>query len=157
MITVTMPDGRILEYEHVVFDYNGTLAEDGMLRDSVRELLRELAVQVHVAVITADTFGLARDQLSNVAGVELIIMDSHSTGTEKARYVREWGTEKTVAVGNGVNDQPMFFIAGLKIAVLGPEGASSGVLAAANIVVKSPEDAIRLLLKTKRLIATSRS
>jgi soluble P-type ATPase len=51
----------------------------------------------------------------------------------------------------------MFFIAGLKICVLGPEGASTGVLASSNILVRSPEDAIRLLLNPRRLIATLRS
>ncbi len=156
MITVTMPDGRELIYEHVVFDYNGTLAEDGVTSNSVKELLQELATRVHVAVITADTFGVVHDQLREVKGIEVIVIGSNADGNEKARYVQEWGAEKTVVIGNGVNDQPMFFIGGLKIAVLGPEGVSSGVLAASTIVVKSPEDAIRLLLNPKRLIATLR-
>lgn len=156
MIEVTMPDGRQLSFKHVVFDYNGTLAEDGVLNDSVRDLLRELAAKVHVVVITADTFGAAREQLKGIDGVELIILGSQADGTEKARYVSDWGSDSTVVIGNGVNDQPMFFIAGLKIAVLGPEGLSSGVLSASNIVVRSPEDAIRLLLNPKRLIATLR-
>lgn len=156
MIAVTMPDGRELVYEHVVFDYNGTLAEDGVTSISVKELLQELATRVHVAVITADTFGVVNEQLREVKGIEVIVIGSNADGNEKARYVQEWGAEKTVVIGNGVNDQPMFFIGGLKIAVLGPEGVSSGVLAASTIVVKSPEDAIRLLLNPKRLIATLR-
>jgi soluble P-type ATPase len=151
-----MPDGRILEFKHVVFDYNGTLAEDGVTSNSVKALLQELAAKVHVAVITADTFGIVREQLQDVEGVEIIVIGSGLDGTEKARYVQKLGSENTIVIGNGVNDQPMFFIGGLKIAVLGPEGASSGLLAAAAIVVKSPEDAIRLLLKPKRLIATLR-
>jgi soluble P-type ATPase len=156
MIDVTMPDGRQLKYEHVIFDYNGTLAEDGITSKPVKELLQELATRVHVAVITADTFGLVREQLAEVKGVEVIVIGREADGQEKARYVQEWGAEKTVVVGNGVNDQPMFFIGALKIAVLGPEGVSSGVLAASSIVVKSPEDVIRLLLNPKRLIATLR-
>ncbi|HWR44209.1 hypothetical protein [Sporomusa sp.] len=156
MIEVTMPDGRQFIFKHIIFDYNGTLAEDGIINNSVRELLRELAAKVHVAVITADTFGTAHEQLKNIDGVEVILLGNQADGTEKARYVQEWGADNTVVIGNGVNDQPMFFIAGLKIAILGPEGASSGILAASNIVVKSPEDAIRLLLNPKRLIATLR-
>lgn len=157
MISVQLPNGRQYEFHHVVFDYNGTLAEDGRMSDGVRELLAELAAKVHVAVITADTFGLAQQELATVPGVELIILAADQDGTEKARRVLEWGAEHTVVVGNGINDQPMFFIAGLKICVQGPEGVSTGVLAAANIVVQSPSDAIRLLLQPKRLIATMRS
>lgn len=156
MISVDMPDGRQLNFEHVIFDYNGTLAEDGVINESVRDLLSELAAKVHVAVITADTFGTAREQLKDISSVELIVLDSGLNGAEKACYVRAWGSENTVVIGNGVNDQPMFFIAGLKIAVLGPEGISSGIVASSNIIVKSPEDAIRLLLNPKRLVATLR-
>jgi soluble P-type ATPase len=122
----------------------------------VRHLLAELAAKIHVAVITADTFGLARQELATVPGVELILLESDQDGTEKARRVQEWGAEHTVVIGNGVNDQPMFFVAGLKICVLGPEGVSTSVLAVANIVVRSPEDAIRLLINPTRLIATLR-
>lgn len=157
MIFIQLPTGRQYEFHHVVFDYNGTLAEDGRMSDDVRQLLAELAAKVHVAVITADTFGLARQELAAVPGVELLILAKDQDGTEKARHVQAWGAEHTVVVGNGTNDQPMFFIAGLKICVLGPEGVSTGVLAAANIVVRSPADAIRLLLQPKRLIATLRA
>lgn len=157
MISVQLPNGRQYEFHHVVFDYNGTLAEDGRMSDGVRQLLAELAAKVHVAVITADTFGLARQELATVPGVELIILAADQDGTEKARCIQAWGAEHTVVVGNGINDQPMFFIAGLKICVLGPEGVSTGALAAANIVVQSPTDAIRLLLQPKRLIATMRA
>lgn len=123
----------------------------------VQQLLSELAAKTHVAVITSDTFGLARQELAAVPEVELIILKEDQDGTEKARRVQEWGAEHVAVIGNGVNDQPMFFIAGLKICVLGPEGVSAGIMAAANIMVRSPEDAIRLLLQPKRLIATLRS
>lgn len=157
MISVQLPNGRQYGFRHVVFDYNGTLAEDGRMSGEVRQLLGELASKTHVAVITADTFGLAHEELAAVPGVELIVLEAEQDGTEKARRVQEWGAEQTVVVGNGINDQPMFFIAGLKICVLGPEGVSTGVLAAANIVVRSPADAICLLLNPKRLIATLRT
>lgn len=157
MISVTLPNGRHYEFHHVIFDYNGTLAEDGRLSVEVRHKLAELAATTHVAVITADTFGLARQELEGIPNIELILLGPGQDGTEKAHYVQTWGAENTVVVGNGVNDQPMFFIAGLKICVLGPEGASTGVMSAANIVVKSPVDAIKLLLHPTRLVATLRS
>ncbi len=156
MISVTIPNGRQYIFNHVVFDYNGTLADAGFMKPEVKQQLAELAERVHVAVITADTFGLAQSQLYGIQGVELIVLPDNATGQDKAQYVHEWGAENTVAVGNGVNDQAMFMIAALRICVLGPEGANAGLLASSNIVVKSPGDAIALLLEPLRLVATLR-
>ena len=157
MISVQLPNGRRYDFSRVVFDYNGVLAENGRISDETKQLLSKLALQVKVAVITADTFGTAQEELKNITEVELIILPQDKDGTEKARYVREWGAETTAVVGNGVNDQPMFFIAGLKVCVLGAEGVSSGILTSADIVVRSAEDAIRLFLQPVRLHATLRS
>ena len=156
MISVAIPNGRQFIFKHVVFDYNGTLADAGIMNATVKQRLAELAKQVHVAVITADTFGLAHSQLYGIEGVELIVLPENATGQDKAQYVHDWGADHTVAVGNGVNDQAMFMVAGLRICVLGPEGAHAGLLASANIVVKSPEDALAILLEPLRLIATMR-
>ncbi|MBU2701263.1 soluble P-type ATPase [Sporomusaceae bacterium BoRhaA] len=157
MISIQLPNGRQYEFRHVVFDYNGVLAENGRVSEEVRRLLAELASKVFVVVITADTFGTAQEELKNVPDVELIVLPEDKDGKEKARYVQKWGADTTAVVGNGVNDQPMFFIAGLKICVLGAEGVSGGIMAAANIVVPSPEDAIKLFLNPMRLSATLRS
>ncbi|MDU2066769.1 MAG: hypothetical protein E6713_18295 [Sporomusaceae bacterium] len=157
MITINLPDDRKYEFSHVVFDYNGVLAEDGRISKQVKILLAELTKKVSVVVITADTFGTAQEELADVADVELLILPDDKDGTEKARYVAEFGQGKTVVVGNGVNDQPMFFVAALKVCVIGPEGVSSGIMAAANVIVKSPEDAIGLFLYPERLLATLRS
>ncbi len=156
MIAVELPQGRKITIEHVVFDYNGTLAEAGRMRDTVKKKLAALATQVHVAIITADTFGQAKQGLTDVTGIELIVLPEGATGKEKAQYVHDWGAENTVAVGNGVNDQAMFMVAGLRICVLGPEGANAGLLAASNIVVSSPDAALDLLLEPLRLVATLR-
>ena len=157
MITIQLPNGRQYEFRHVVFDYNGVLAENGRVSEKVRQLLAVLASKISVTVITADTFGTAQEELKDVAGIELVILPEDKDGTEKAYYVQKLGTETTAVVGNGVNDQPMFFIAGLKVCVLGAEGVSSGIMAGADIVVRSPEDAIYLFLNPVRLSATLRS
>ena len=157
MIAIQLPNGRQYEFRHVVFDYNGVLAENGRVSEKVRQLLTVLASKISVTVITADTFGTAQEELKDVAGIELVILPEDKDGTEKAYYVQKLGTETTAVVGNGVNDQPMFFIAGLKVCVLGAEGVSSGIMAGADIVVRSPEDAIYLFLNPVRLSATLRS
>ncbi|HWR38991.1 MAG TPA: ATPase P [Patescibacteria group bacterium] len=157
MISITMPDGEVMTFEQVVFDYNGTLAADGIISPAIRKLLTELANQVTVTIITADTFGLARSQLAGLDTVELIILEPGMGGKEKARHVQQAGSATTVVVGNGNNDQAMFQVAGLSICVLGPEGANTAALYASKIVVRSPEDAIGLLLHPQRLVATLRN
>ena len=39
MLTISIPGFRVLELEHLVCDYNGTLACDGHLLDGVKERL----------------------------------------------------------------------------------------------------------------------
>lgn len=64
--------------------------------------------------------------------------------------------EKTVAMGNGNNDQLILKEAALGIAILGDEGISVTALKQADIMVKNISDALDLLLKPKRLMATLR-
>ena len=43
MLTITIPGQDALHLEHLVLDFNGTLASDGVLLDGVAELLQRLA------------------------------------------------------------------------------------------------------------------
>ena len=145
-----------MTFHRAVFDYNGTLAKDGRLSPEVKKLLAILSEKISVTVITADTFGSAKRELAEVEGVSLRVLEEGMDGKEKARYVSEAGPAETIVIGNGNNDQAMFAVAGLSICVLGPEGASTGTLFASKVVVRSPEEAIELLLSPQRLIATLR-
>jgi soluble P-type ATPase len=154
LIEVSMPAGKSFRFEHAVFDYNGTLAVDGVLSDEVRAKLALLSEQVHTVVLTADTFGSARNQLADLSKVEMVVVDAVEGGCHKAEYVKQLG-QYVVVVGNGVNDRLMFEL-GLSICVIGREGASGKTLACADIVVVRPEDALDLLLSKKRMVATLR-
>nr|MBN1229125.1 ATPase P [Anaerolineae bacterium] len=61
-----------------------------------------------------------------------------------------------VVIGNGGNDAGMLRVAAISIAVLDREGLNTESLQAADIVVTSALDALDLLLKPKRLVATLR-
>ncbi|MDP2863504.1 MAG: HAD hydrolase family protein [Desulfobacterales bacterium] len=78
--------------------------------------------------MTADTFGKAADQTKGLP-VDFRII---KTGVEKADAVLMMGGEKVIAVGNGRNDVPMMDKAGLKIAVMGPEGVSAELVRVAS-------------------------
>lgn len=157
MINFSLPDGTEYKLTNVVFDYNGTLAEDGVIVEEIKELLEKVGEIVKVTVLTADTFGMARTQLENVSGVQLHIIDKGEEAIQKRDFVKACGRDNTICFGNGANDRSMFAEAALSVGVIGPEGAYQPTLAQADIVVTNPKDALLLLLKPGRLVATLRT
>jgi soluble P-type ATPase len=155
MITIDIPGYGRVEIEHFVSDFSGTLSEDGSLIPGVAEKISELAKKVQVHVLTSDTFGKARKELEGIKCTIHILEGKDHTG-QKERYVVGLGAESVAALGNGNNDGLMVKAAGIGIAVSLTEGCSIVACAAAKIFVKSPLDAIELLLNPKRLIATMR-
>lgn len=156
MIAHTIPGFGALRLEHLVLDFNGTLALDGRLLPGVRPRLRRLASRVRVHVVTADTFGTARRALAGIR-CELALLGEARQDLAKARYVRQLGAARTACVGNGRNDRAMLRLARLGVAVMQGEGAAVQALAAADIAVGSIAEALDLLLEPRRLTATLRS
>jgi P-type E1-E2 ATPase len=152
-IEVTIPGRRrLLRIEHVVFDFNGTLAVEGRLVRGVPARLRRLAALCHVVVMTADTFGTVRRALARLPVTVHIVRD----GSEKRQFVESLGRAVVAAVGNGTNDALMLRTAALGIVVIGDEGASGEAVRAATVVTRDINAAIDLLLKPQRLVATLR-
>ncbi len=151
-IALAAPGAKRLSLTHVVFDFNGTLATDGALIRGVAARLRRLARLAEVVVLTADTFGTARAALAGLP----VALGVVRTGRDKRRLVRSLGGGGVAVVGNGVNDLPMFEEAALGIAVCGTEGMAADLARVATIVVGDVNDAIDLLLRPKRLVATLR-
>ena len=156
MIDIEIPGLQKLEIEHVVFDYNGTLAVDGRKLPCVDEGIRLLADRVEVHVVTADTFGLAGQELEGLP-CRLTVLPQDGQHRAKRDFVRDLGAGRTVAVGNGSNDRLMLREARLGICLILEEGASTEALARADVVCRSLEDALGLFHNPKRLIATLRS
>ena len=156
MIEVKVPGFRHLQLEHLVLDYNGTLAVDGKLIPNVEGLLKQLSQDLQIHVLTADTFGLAAAQIEGLP-VKLTITPSESQAETKLSYIRELGIDQVVAIGNGRNDRKMLKTAAVGIALIQKEGASVETLTSADIVCNSITDALELLQNPKRIIATLRS
>jgi len=154
MIDIDIP-GNPLTLEHLVMDYNGTLAVDGQLVPGVRSRLVKLADQLSVHVITADTFGLARRGLDGIP-CDLFILPPGNQDQAKRDYVRSLGSSGSVCIGNGRNDRMMLEEALLGIAVILEEGASSITLMSADVVCLNIVNALDLLLNPLRLKATLR-
>ncbi|MBN1103463.1 MAG: ATPase P [Deltaproteobacteria bacterium] len=156
MIEISVPGGKTLLLSFLVLDYNGTMACDGRLIQGVRDRLEKLSSGVEIHVLTADTFGSVRDELTGIP-CRLTVIPKDDQAQAKADFIRGLGVGHTVAVGNGRNDQLMLQEAVLGIATLQEEGAAPGTLFAADVVTHSILDALDLLLFPIRMTATLRS
>lgn len=155
MIRLEIPGSGFLELEHFITDFSGTLSEDGALLPEIKDKLNELSGKLKIHVLTSDTFGRAKKELEGV-NCTLHVLEGEGHTTQKEKYVINLGADKVVALGNGNNDVLMLRAVRLGIAVCLREGCSRKAIEASEILVKSPLDAIDLLLSPKRLIATLR-
>lgn len=156
MIEISIPGYGGLYLKHLVLDYNGTMACDGSLVDGVRVAFQELQDLLRIHVLTADTFGKAGAELSQVP-CKLSILPVGNQDTGKQKYVRDLGADATVCIGNGRNDRLMLKEATLGIAVIQEETAAVETVFAADIVCRDINHALGLLTNHKRLVATLRS
>ena len=156
MISVDIPGNKILNLENLVLDYNGTLAIDGIIINGVKEKLNYLSTKLNVHVITADTFGKAAENLSDV-NCNLTILKSSNQQTEKQYFIKKIGASGTVAIGNGLNDSLMLKDAALGIVLIQQEGAAVKTLLNADVVCYNILDALDLLQNPLRLKATLRT
>ncbi len=155
MLEVAIPGTETLFLEHLVADFNGTLALDGTLLPGVAEALGSLSECLEIHVVTADTFGRARQTLAALP-CSLSILSPGGQDAAKLRYVEALGAAQCVCIGNGRNDRLMLRAAGLGIAVMQKEGAAVETLLAAKVAVQDIRVALGLLLNPARLIATLR-
>lgn len=155
MIEINIPGFGKMGLKHLVCDYNGTLACDGVLLPEVSSLLERLSEDLKIYIVTADTFGIARKYLVDLP-IHLTILSQDNQDEGKLAFVRQLGVATTVCIGNGRNDSLMLKEAVLGICLIQAEGANITTLSNADVVCKSVEDALELLLNPKRLVATLR-
>jgi len=148
-----IPNIGEIEIKNIVLDYNGTIAKDGRVKNSVKKYLNELSNEFDIYVITADTHGSAAKNLKDT-NVKLKILTTSNHTKEKEEFVKN--LEGVFAVGNGSNDSLMLKIADIGVCVIEDEGASVKSIINADIVCKNIEDAFELVINPKRIIATLR-
>jgi len=155
MLEINIPGFGFVRLGHLVSDFSGTLSFDGKILPGVRERLNRIAKIMKVHILTADTFGTARDALRDIdCNVNVLTGDNHDV--QKEEYVQKLDAESVVAIGNGNNDRKMLKVARIGIAVTEGEGCAADAITAANIYVRSALDGLDLLLNPKRLMATLR-
>ena len=156
MIEIKIPGNKILQLEHLVLDYNGTIAFDGALIDGVKACLAELSQMLTIHVITADTFGSVKKALEDI-DCKLAVIPLDRQDVAKLEYVKNLGCEQTVSMGNGKNDCLMLKTSALGVAVIQGEGAAFETIASADVVCTDILSALSLLTNPLRLTATLRS
>ena len=152
---IEIPGYGELNITHLLLDYNGTIAVDGVIPVKVRERLTELSKEFQIYVLTADTHGTAAKQCEGL-GVNLRTFPVGNAAEHKLAAVEEFEGTNCICIGNGRNDMLMFQKAALSIAVMDTEGMYAGLLKEADICVRTIEDGLDLLRFPKRIIADMR-
>lgn len=155
MFEIKIPSLGHFNFKHIIFDFNGTLATDGKLTEQIAQRMTELSKKLEVHVVTLDTFGSVRNQLSDLP-VQLAVIGSENGTEGKSNYIQALGADTCIAVGNGSNDCKMLRQAMLSIAVVGHEGLSVKALQDADLIFTSIEDVFNSLENPQRLAATLR-
>ena len=143
------------DLKYLLLDYNGTIALDGHMSESVKELIRKISADLDIFVLTADTHGTAADECEGLP-VTLKTFPTATAMDSKLEILNSLGADNCCTIGNGRNDLLMCRESALSISVIGEEGCYSKLITQTNITVKTIENGLELLLKPKRLIATLR-
>jgi soluble P-type ATPase len=155
MLEIDIPGFGLVRLEHLVSDFTGTLSVDGRLLPGVRAQLNEIAKFLKIHILSADTFGKAREELEEV-NCKIQILTGENHDVQKEEYVEMLGIDDVVAFGNGNNDRKMLKAARIGIAVSQGEGCSVDAITAADIHVTSANAGLDLFLHSKRVKATLR-
>lgn len=156
MLAIDIPGFGDLRLEHLVLDFNGTLAVDGKLLRGVASVLQELSAALQIHVITADTFGRAAEELASLP-LRLVVIGNADQADVKLAFVRGLDASSVAAIGNGRNDWKMLEAVALGIAVIQHEGAAQMAVTHADVLAPGILEALELLQHPLRLTATLRA
>lgn len=156
MIKYQIAGRKDLLMENLVLDYNGTIAVDGKLIVGVEELVNQLAKDLKIYILTADTYGTVEEECKNING-QLLTFPNDQAGQHKKEIVEKLGAERTIAIGNGFNDIAMVKIAGLSLAIIEAEGACGQLIGQAHILVRNIKEALNIIANPNMVKATLRS
>jgi len=158
-IQVHIPGFGVVDIKTIVSDYTGTHSCGGALTAGVREALSKLSESVDIHILTSDTFGTCREELSGL-DVIIHILDGSKHDAQKAAYVENIGAKHVAAFGNGNNDRLMLKAVkdagGLAVAVDNGEGCATDAILSSNVFVHGSIEALNIMLDTRRLTATLR-
>jgi soluble P-type ATPase len=155
MIELNIPGRGLIRLQHLVCDVNGTLAVDGQLLEGVKQRLSVLRDHLTLHLLTADTHG-KQDMIDQQLNLKSVRIQPGNEAEQKENYVAQLGAGTIVAIGQGANDAGMLRTAALGICVLSPEGTAVEALLGADLVVANIYEALEILEKPLRIVASLR-
>jgi P-type E1-E2 ATPase len=155
MIELNIPGRGTLQLKHLVCDVNGTLAVDGQLHEGLPRFINSLQDRLTIHLLTADTHG-RQTVIDQQLGLQAERVKPGQEAEQKAEFVRQLGAGKVVAIGQGANDAAMLEAAAIGIGILSSEGIAQEAFLAADILVPDIFNALQLLEKPIRIVATLR-
>jgi len=151
-----IPGRKKIEANNLILDYNGTIAENGLIISGVKDRIISISEFLKISVVTADTYGNARKKLLNLP-VETVIIPEKKQDKMKLKYLVELGSENTISMGNGRNDLLILKNSVLGIGIIQSEGCYSGLISAADLLYTNVLYALDSLIYPERLIAALRN
>jgi soluble P-type ATPase len=152
---ITVPGIGEYEIENIVFDYNGTIAIDGIIIEGIMDKIVKLSNEFNVYIVTADTFKTVENAFKNTV-INVHIIGKNNESQDKKEFIKKVGSNKTIALGNGRNDELMLKEAIISIAVLNDEGISVKTLNNADFLIKDINNFFDMIDEPKKLIAILR-
>jgi soluble P-type ATPase len=153
MIFIQRPGQEPLEIEFILIDFEGTLASDCRVHPKAKDKINLLSKRVKIYILTKGDKEPLMEILRKVKA-EVIHLTEGEASQGKLNLLRQLGANKTVAIGNGVDDISMIEEAGLGICVISKEGTAGEMIQKADVVVSNILDALDFLLKPLRHRAT---
>jgi len=153
MITLERPGQDPLGIEYILIDFEGTLAMDRRVDPKAKDKMNLLSRRTKIYVLTQEQDQVAEEMLKKVAA-EVVHLKEGESSQGKLNLLNELGPQRTVAIGNGLDDVAMVEKAGLGICVISREGTASEMVEKADLVVANILDALDFLLKPLRQKAT---
>jgi len=158
-IPIEIPGFGRMEFRSIVSDYTGTHSRGGKITREVERRLIHLSELVDIHILTADTFGTAERELEGIP-VSIHRLLAEEQDVQKMKFVKSCDPRQVAAFGNGNNDRLLLKTVrdagGLAIAVDNGEGCAIETLQNANLFIVGAENALDLLIETRRLKATLR-
>ncbi len=100
MLNIIIPGFDEFKLEHLVLDFNGTIAFDGILLKEVPKLLKEISKSLQVHVVTGDSYGSAKNELKNI-DCKILILPVEGQRSAKLQYIDNLNPKRVVAIGKG--------------------------------------------------------
>jgi soluble P-type ATPase len=153
MLSIHRPGQEPLEIEFILIDFEGTLASDRRVHPKAKDKINLLAKRTKIYILSRGEREVIEGMLRKVKA-EIVFASEGQGSQEKLDLLTRLGKDRTVAIGNGLEDASMIEEAGLGICVIGKEGASGEALRKSDVIVTHILDALDFLLKPLRHQAT---